>query len=295
MVGARNAAELVGWDYQGILTDQEDSPDTLNATYEQSITLQPDVIIGGMWFDPAEPQAEGAMDQGIHFVAVNTARTEWLAEHDVPYVGQDLYLGGVLVGEETAELLVAKGITSGHFLTGNVSPGSLPIEERYRGIADGVASFNAANGTSFTTEQFPDQSATLADSIPIYQAKITEVGDDLVALAGTSTQTHIANYRVAEELGWAPGDVIISGFDTDPIINEAIETGYSSFTIDQQFFAQGFMAVLQAWQFVERGMIAPKVYDTGNAVVTAEKIAAINVRDASLNDLAGYYGVKLGT
>ncbi len=295
MVGARNAAELVGWDYQGILTDQEDSPDTLNATYEQSITLQPDVIIGGMWFDPAEPQAEGAMDQGIHFVAVNTARTEWLAEHDVPYVGQDLYLGGVLVGEETAELLVAKGITSGHFLTGNVSPGSLPIEERYRGIADGVASFNAANGTSFTTEQFPDQSATLADSIPIYQAKITEVGDDLVALAGTSTQTHIANYRVAEELGWAPGDVIISGFDTDPIINEAIETGYSSFTIDQQFFAQGFMAVMQAWQFVERGMIAPKVYDTGNAVVTAEKISAINVRDASLNDLAGYYGVKLGT
>lgn len=295
MVGARNAAELVGWDYQGVITDQEDNPDTLNATYEQSITLQPDVMVGGMWFDPAEVQAERAISEGIRFIAVNTARTEWLQENDVAYVGQDLYLGGVLVGRETAEILSAKGVSEGLILTGNVSPGSLPIEERFRGIADGVSAYNDANGTTFTTEQFPDESADLATSLPIYQAKILEVGDQLVALAGTSTQTHIANYRLAQEEGWEPGEIVISGFDTDPLINEAIEAGFSSFTIDQQFFAQGFMAVMQAWQWVTRGMVPPAIYDTGNAVVTADNIAAINERDLQLNELAGDYGIQLGT
>lgn len=294
MVGARNAAELVGWEYQGLVSSETDSPDTLNATYEQALTLQPDVLLGGMWFDPAEPQAETAIERGMPFIAVNTARTEWLAENNVPYVGQDLYQGGVLVGRTVAQLLVDKGVTEGLILTGNVSPGSLPIEERYRGIADGAAEFNSQNGTNFATEQFPDESADLARSVPIYQAKITEVGGDLVALAGTSTQTHIANYRVAQELGWTPGQYVIAGFDTDPLINEAISEGFSMFTIDQQFFAQGFIAGIQAWQWVERGMVPPPIYDTGNSVVRADNIDAIDVRDQKLNELAGAYGIRLG-
>ncbi|MEX1124945.1 MAG: substrate-binding domain-containing protein [Acidimicrobiia bacterium] len=294
MVGARNAAELVGWEYQGLVSSETDSPDTLNATYEQALTLQPDVLLGGMWFDPAEPQAEAAIESGIPFIAVNTARTEWLAENNVPYVGQDLYLGGVLVGRTVAQQLVDKGVTEGLILTGNVSPGSLPIEERFRGIADGAAAFNSENSTNFATEQFPDESADLARSVPIYQAKITEVGDDLVALAGTSTQTHIANYRVAQELGWEPGEYVIGGFDTDPLINEAIREGYSMFTIDQQFFAQGFIAGIQAWQWVERGMVPPAIYDTGNSVVRADNIEAIDERDQKLNELAGVYGIRLG-
>lgn len=41
---------------------------------------------------------------------------------------------------------------------------------------------------------------------------------------------------------------------------------------------------MRAWQFVERGMFAPKVYDTGDAVAAAQIIAAINERDANPND-----------
>jgi hypothetical protein len=55
------------------------------------------------------------------------------------------------------------------------------------------------------------------------------------------------------------------------------------------------MAVMQAWQWTVRGMVPPAIYDTGNAVVKKDTIAAITDRDKQLNDLAGEYGIKLGT
>src|SRR4051812_5270373 len=72
-VGFHNAAELVGWGYQGILAPELDqNAENLNRTYQQAITSKPAAIGGGMWFPTAAVQAKRAMQQGIYFIAVNT-------------------------------------------------------------------------------------------------------------------------------------------------------------------------------------------------------------------------------
>jgi len=293
-VGFKNAAELVGWDYQGILAPEVDqNAENLNRTYQQAIAAKPAAIGGGMWFPTAAQQAKRAIQQGIYFIAVNTPDNAFVSANHITFVGQDLYQGGVLAGTLLAEQLVKNGKKTGLILTGNVSPGSVPIEERYRGIKDGTAAFNKKNGTQFTNEQFPDQSADLARSLPIYKAKLAQVGSKLVALANTSTQTSIANYKIAQELKWKPGQIVMGGFDTDPVINQAIRQGYHLFTLDQQFFSQGFFALMLAWQKLARSLNPPAVFDTGNAVVNKSNIKAIDARDNAIRSLAKRYGIKM--
>jgi simple sugar transport system substrate-binding protein len=293
-VGFHNAAELVGWDYQGILAPELDqNAENLNRTYQQAITTKPAAIGGGMWFPTAAEQAKRAIAQGIYFISVNTPDNAFVKANNVSFVGQDLYAGGVLAGQLIARQLVKNGKKDGLILTGNVSPGSVPIEERYRGIKDGVADFNKKNKTGFTTEQFPDQSSDLAQSLPIYKAKIAQVGKKLVALANTSTQTSIANFKIAQELKWKPGQIVMGGFDTAPDINQAIRQGYHLFTLDQQFFSQGFFALMLAWQKLERNFNPPPVFDTGNAIVNKANISAIDKRDKAIQQLAKRYGLKV--
>jgi simple sugar transport system substrate-binding protein len=293
-VGFKNAAELVGWRYQGILAPEVDqNAENLNRTYQQAIAAKPAAIGGGMWFPTAAQQAKRAMKQGIYFIAVNTPDNAFVKANGVAFVGQDLYQGGVLAGRLICEQLLKDGKKTGLILTGNVSPGSVPIEERFRGIKDGTAAFNKEKGTKFTNEQFPDQSADLARALPVYKAKIAQVGKRLVALANTSTQTSIANYKIAQELKWKPGEIVMGGFDTDPVINQAIRTGYLLFTLDQQFFSQGFFALMLAWQKLNRAFNPPAVFDTGNAIVNKSNIKAIDARDNAIRVLARRYGLKV--
>lgn len=293
-VGFRNAAELVGWSYQGILAPEIDqNAENLNRTYQQAIAAKPAAIGGGMWFATAAQQAKRAIAQGIYFIAVNTPDNAFVKANRISFVGQDLYQGGVLAGQLICEALLKKGKKTGLILTGNVSPGSVPIEERFRGIKDGTAAFNKAHGTKFTNEQFPDQSADLARSLPVYRAKIKQVGSRLVALANTSTQTSIANYKIAQELKWKPGQIVMGGFDTDPQINQAIQRGYHLFTLDQQFFSQGFFALMLTWQKLNRGFNPPPVFDTGNAIVNKSNIKAIDARDNAIRRLAKRYGITV--
>ena len=128
----------------------------------------------------------------------------------------------------------------------------------------------------------------------MYQAKVRQLGDKLVAFANTSTQTSIANYKLAQQNKWKPGQYVMGGFDTAPDINAAIRDGYLSFTLDQQFFSQGYIALMLAWQKLERNFTPPAVYDTGNAVVTKANIAAIDARDKAIITLAKRYGLKVG-
>jgi simple sugar transport system substrate-binding protein len=295
-VGFHNAAELTGWDYQGILTAPTvtDSAETLNQTYSQAIAAKPDAIGGGMWFPTAAQQAKKAISQGIYFIAVNTPDSTFVSQTGTPYVGQDLFAGGELCAKLICDELVKKGKKTGVILTGNVSPGSVPIDTRYAGIQAGTTAYNKAHGTGFTNQEFPDQSTDLAQSIPLYQAKVKQLGSKLVALANTSTQTAIANYKLAQQMNWKPGQYVMGGFDTAPDINQAIKEGYLLFTLDQQFFAQGFITLIQAWQKLARNFNPPPVYDTGNAVVSKANIAEINQRDNAIIQLASRYGLKVG-
>jgi simple sugar transport system substrate-binding protein len=292
-IGFHNAAELVGWKFQGILSpDADQNAVNLNQTYEQAITAKPAAIGGGMWFPTAATQAAKAIKSGIYFIAVNTGDNKFLAENpSVSYVGQNLYAGGVLAGNLICQQLLKNGKKKGLLLTGDTSPGSVVTVQRYQGIVAGTKAFNKAHGTAFTNQDFPDQSANLAQSLPIYKTKITQVGSDLVALANTSTQTSIANYKIAKELGWKPNQYVLGGFDTDPNITQAIKTGYTLFTLDQQFYEQGFIALMQAWQWLERGFTPPVVYDTGNAIITKANISAIASRDAAIVTLGKRYGI----
>jgi simple sugar transport system substrate-binding protein len=292
-IGCHNAAELVGWKFQGILSPaiNQDAVN-LNQTYQQAIALKPAAICGGMWFPTAATQASVALKDGIYFIAINTGDNAFLAANpQVSYVGQNLYNGGVLAGGLICAQLLKDGKKTGVILSGDTSPGSVVTVERYGGIVAGTKAFNKAHGTTFTNQDFPDMSADLAQSIPVYKTKITQLGSSLVALANTTTQTSTANIKIAQELGWKPGQYVLGGFDTAAVISQAIESGYTLFTLDQQFFEQGFMAVMQAWQKLERGFNPPAIYDTGNAVITKANVKTVAARDTAIATLGSRYGI----
>ena len=290
-MGSGTALDLVGWEYQGFVPTDPDQDAALHLeAFSQARAVQPDAIGVGLWFEPVLEEVARAIDDGIYVMAVNTATREQIDPLGISFVGQDFVQSGVLCATLVCEELAAKGVTEGVILSGTSSPGSLPLEQRYLGIQNGTQQFNEANGTNFRNETFPDESADVAQAIPLYVTKATQLGDDLVGFATLGTQESIAAYRFMEESGRAPGELVSGGFDVSDVINEGLQSDYLSFALDQQFYVQGFIAGIQMWMAMTAGYSPPIVYDTGNDVITKDTLAGVSERADRVMALADTYG-----
>jgi ABC-type sugar transport system substrate-binding protein len=133
----------------------------------------------------------------------------------------------------------------------------------------------------------------LGKSVLLYKTKLTQLGKKFVALAGTGTETGTANIKVAQTLGWKPGQYVMGTFDTGASINPAIRSGLIQFAMDQQFFMSGLVSGFHAWVAVNRLFTPLTVYNTGSAYVTPKTIAAVDKRDAGVARLRKAYGFKV--
>jgi ABC-type sugar transport system substrate-binding protein len=294
-VGLRNAAELVGWKTKLFVSyANAESALTLEKEIEQAITVKPDVLITGMWYPNAQPLMLKARKQGIYVMAANVADPATVTKLGIPFAGQDFVAAGETLGQAIAGELLKRGKKDGVILSGNGAPGALPIEQRIQGIKQGTQKFNKANGTNFSNDTLNDQSPVdLGKSVLLYKTKLTQLGKKFVAFAGTGTETGTANIKVAQTLGWKPGQYIIGTFDTGPSINPAIRSGLVQFAMDQQFFLSGLMSGFHAWLAVNRMFTPLTVYNTGSAYVTPKTIGQVDTRDAAVAQLRKAYGFKV--
>ena len=270
--GFRDFCDQYGWTYQKLgVAEGAYSVEAHTNLIKQAIQTKPDVIISTMTDAALEPALAEVETAGIILQINNSFIPEVLTKHNWGFVGAPPHAQGLTAGRMMGEYLVSKGRKDGAIPVGNAIPGMMQLEERFRGMADGIKEINQKHGSTFTCEQFPDQAADLSQSIPIYNAKRNSLGDNLAAFLTIGYQGQVASFRALEQAGIPPGQIPLGGMDATPEVLEGIEKGFIIFSIEQEIYHQGYLAVASSWARVERGATQPFV-DTSSSIVTKDNI-----------------------
>jgi ABC-type sugar transport system substrate-binding protein len=161
--------------------------------------------------------------------------------------------------------------------------GHTALEERIRGTAAAIE--ENSNYTTEVLDGTPDAEAYVSNVEAKWQAE----SDDIVGFAGVSGYTeNLGRFAEANSLG---GVVALGGFDLLPTTMASIAAGDMQWTIGQDPYTQGFMPVLMAWKYVQRGY--PGVfYDTGAEIVDASNIDAVIAREQNWVDRTPILGLQ---
>jgi ABC-type sugar transport system substrate-binding protein len=292
-VGFHEACAVLGWQYQKIGTPEaQASPQKSVDNIHLAIQRKPAVLAVTMLGAPTTAAIKEAMQAGIYTIVVNSRVTPDWDTLGIGFVGPSFVGPGVVCGTNLCQEIMKKGKKSGKIVCGNLFPGGAAIEGRYQGIAQGVQTFNSANGTSFTTENFPDNALDAVKGVSTYKAKILQEGSKLAAFGPLGLPSTELMPQVLKEAGLQPGQLPAGGFDVSDKISQGIRDGWITFAIDQQFYSQGWVSTVLAWQAVERTQAPTPDYDTGQLVINKNNVDSITARDAKIQQLAKNYGIK---
>lgn len=273
-VGFRDFCDAAGWTYQklGVTSGTYSVQENVNAI-NTAVQKKPDVMISTMINAALEAPLQAAQKAGILVILNNAVIADIASKNNWVYVGADSYYEGVLCGSTLANNVVTSGRKDGTFVFGNLEPGNPDIENRKKGVEDGVASVNTSAGSSFTVEEFADNAHNAGQSIPLYQAQIQRLGDKLAAFVGGG-QPSVENAYQAEVKSNVPaGKIPVGGIDISTIILEGITKGYVLLSVDQQLYNQGYMAAATAWSTLER-LTQPCAVNTGTAVANKDTVSS---------------------
>lgn len=216
-----------------------------------------------------------ATDAGIPCVLFNVASPGY-EQLGVPFVGQDFIPAGRVNGLEAAKYAhQITGATEGTILVDNPAPGVSALEERATGTDQGIAEYNAANGTSFVAERFTSAN-TQTEALSRIDAKIRST-PDFVGFAST-VSGHWFTSLWAEDNGMT-GRFANGGFDLIPGVLDAIANETAQWSVGQNPYAQGWVTSALIDMQLESGFV-PFDYDTGAEVVDKSNIDAVTEREA---------------
>ena len=275
-VGQKEAAALYGWETQFNAPDTY-TPDAVVNIFMSYIEQEPDAIsfayVQPNIFDKA---IEKAREKGIFLITFNTD-SDGRVDHGLAYVGQDMIYAGNVNGQQAAmHAQEVTGKTEGKVVISNPIPGHSALEARALGTAEGVATYNEANGTSYETEVLAT-STNEAEYVSKIEAKWTAEGDNIVAFAGTGSMTFgIGLFLKSANLA---GKVAGGGFDLDDPTLMAIKDGRLQWTIGQDPYSQGWVTSALIWGALER-QITPNDYITAAEIIDASNIDVIIEREA---------------
>ena len=216
------------------------------------------------WVPEAEDEAiKAAIAAGIPVMIFNAGGFEKAQELGaLNYIGSDEYLAGKAGGEYIAK----NGATK--VLCVNTIPGAANLEARCMGVIDGVT------GAGGTAEQLPlpptsfGNPTAVAEAIKAQLLKNPDVNGIITISAGDADSA--ANGIVQ---AGTPGRVKLGTFDMNQTNLDRIKGGDQLFSIDQQPYLQGFLAVSLLDSHVNFGTELPtKPVLTGPAIVDASNV-----------------------
>jgi simple sugar transport system substrate-binding protein len=212
---------------------------------------------------------DNALSAGIPVVAYNANPPASTAaeNHQMSYIGQDLFQAGVEAGKRILEVVKKGDLVAGFIAT----PGSLNIQPRI----DGAASVLKPAGVDFPevgTGALLSQEAT---AINAWYLSHKDVKFMYAVDAGSTSEAA----AVVEKYN-LKGKVFVGGFDFLTTTVGAVQKGYQLWTIDQQPYQQGFLPILQLFLYnISGGLQAPVDTDTGLKFVTQAGIAPYALKD----------------
>jgi simple sugar transport system substrate-binding protein len=233
---------------------------------QQAVSLNCTSLALPDWVPAAEnPAIAAAQAKGIKVFLYNAGGEEQVkATKALGYFGTDEYLAGVKAGEYFG----SKG--SKNVICVNTSPGSVNIEARCKGTADGVKK----SGGKSTQLVLPGKS--FGDAAAISNAVKGAIGKDKT-IDGVITIASGDADAVALAIKAASSKAKQGSFDVSTNILNRVKSGEALFAVDQQGWLQGWLAVSAAWQYDQYAILpATNIILTGPALITAENVDTIS-------------------
>jgi simple sugar transport system substrate-binding protein len=203
-----------------------------------------------------------ALDNGIPVIAYNANGKGRGTNPALAYVGQDLFLSGVAMGEQLVSL-VDEGLVALFIAT----PGTLNIQPRIDGAKQAIED----SGANLEIQQVTTGAEVTEERSRIeawYNGHKDVAG--MFAVDGGSTQ---GVAQVMEQFGLHDKGIKAGGYDLTPQTLELMGKGHIDFTIDQQPYLQGFLPVMQLYLYkISGGVTGPAETNTGLVFVTPDTV-----------------------
>lgn len=198
-----------------------------------------------------------AAKAGIPLVGFNSGIDQYKELGALMYFGSDENLAGNTVGER----LAAEGAK--HPLCVIQQAGSVALEARCAGVKDKVA------GTENIQVNGADDSAVVAS----LQAKLSQ-DSTIDAIVTLGAPIALDAIKAQEQAG---NKATLATFDLNQDAAQAIKDGKIAFSVDQQPYVQGYMAVTSLYLYLKNGndIGGGKAVLTGPSIVDSKNIDAI--------------------
>jgi simple sugar transport system substrate-binding protein len=259
--GAADAGTMINCTYSWTGSEKADVGEMLNA-FNAAISAKADGIAVAVVDAKAfEAPIKRALSKGIPVVSYNADGARAGAKARMAYIGQALYESGFAMGQRIATL-VPKGDVALFIAT----PGALNIQPRIDGALAAIKqSGKPINAKAIATDADLSKELTAIDSYYLGHKSLkgmfaVDAGD--TQGVGQIIQKHSLK-----------GKVIGGGYDLLPGTLKLIDQGFLSFTIDQQPYLQGFVPMMQLFQYkLSGGLLAPSDTNTGLLFVTKANV-----------------------
>ncbi|KMK69014.1 substrate-binding domain-containing protein [Puniceibacterium sp. IMCC21224] len=225
-----------------------------------------DIIAVPNWVPGSEDEAIlSAKAAGIPVMLYNAGGGDKAKELGaINYIGNEEYPAGLAGGRYFAEH------GAKHVICVNTVPGAGNLEDRCRGIADGMAE------AGLKAEQLPLPSSAFGDPTAVAEAiKATLLGDETIDGVFAISSGDADSAFIGMQQAGKSETVQMGSFDMNVSGLERIRDGEQLFAIDQQPWLQGFLAVTLSDGYVNYGLaMATSPLLTGPGIVDASNIEA---------------------
>ena len=257
--GAADACSLLGCSYQWTGSENSNVNQMVNAVNTAVTGAADGIAVALIDLHAFNSPVEAAIKAGIPVVAYNADAP---GNARLSYIGQDLKKAGEEMGERIVEAVGAGDVAL--FIA---TPGSANLQPRIEGAEKAIkASGKPINiHTVATGAAVPGELST----IEAYWTGHKET-KGMYAVDGGSTESLA---KVMQKFGLG-GKVKAGGFDLTEATQKLLQEGNIEFTIDQQPYLQGFLPILQLFQYKVSGTLTgPAEVDTGLKFLNKETVA----------------------
>jgi simple sugar transport system substrate-binding protein len=258
--GIQDACKLLGCSYEWTGSESSNVNQMVNAMNSAIASGAHGIAVALIDKTAFNVPTENALKAGIPVVSYNA---DALTNKRLAYIGQDLKLAGELMGKR-----ILAAVPSGDIVVFIATPGSANLQPRIEGVEKAIKDSGApvtmhtiATGTSEPGEKTTIEAYWTGH--PGTKGMYAVDGGSTAELAG-----------VMQKLGLPAKGIKSGGFDLTEKTQKLLHEGFLEFTIDQQPYLQGFLPILQLFQWqVSGSLTGPVETDTGLKFVNKETVA----------------------
>ena len=258
--GAADACSLLGCSYQWTGSENSNVSQMVDALNSAVTGGADGIAVALIDLHAFNAPVEAAIKAGIPVIAYNADAP---GNARLSYVGQDLKEAGEEMG-----VRIVEAVGSGEVGLFIATPGSANLQPRIEGAEKAIKD----SGKAITAKSVATGAAVTQEQPAIeawYQSHASAKG--LYAVDGGSTESLA---KVMQKLGLAGKGIKAGGFDLTEQTQKLLKEGDIEFTIDQQPYLQGFLPILQLFQYKVSGTLTgPAEVDTGLKFLNKETVA----------------------